>query len=525
MVKNVAEIKRVIPLMLIGIFGSLFIYYGAFIPTPPTFGDEPFLWLIAKSYAEGNFKYIPRLYADGPYEGEGQYLFKPMLYELIPTFFYLISFGNFSIYKLFSPIFGILLLFAVYYYTKKYLGVEYGLIAMAMCAGVPLLVHFTLLSYHNIPLTFFFFIACFKTLDYLNNPTRKNLILAGIFFGLSLSVSKLILSVPLSFALFLLITHNFRIIEILKSKEFKSFILITLIGFAVCTPSMKRDNTILHNPIYPEVQFISTYRINKKMWDIKASIAKTPLSEIFSFGTLNAYMGYYFFPILIGIAYSIYKWDKNNLLLLSFIATGLIVVLFIATKDIRYIMHLVPLSVFLFCSFLKEFLPDFKYKTHILLLLVVVCIFIFAFEIRESGKRINDLRALTPSILEAYKWLATNTTNAEYNILDLFTPRALLLLYYFDPSNQRGVTFPHPHAGSGEVLWHFWEYPDARQRLKSCKIKYIVVEKYFFTVPYQMRKFIGWTHLPEEFVKWADDKPYMERVFENRDMLIYEVEL
>ena len=340
---------------------------------------------------------------------------------------------------------------------------------------------------------------------------------------MALSIVKSALSIPIGLALFLLLAYNFKIKEIFKSNELKSFIVIVAIGILVCTPWLIRNAIMFHNPFYPDVHFISTYRINEKMWKLRQEAGGNPLSDIFSFSVLRGYFSYYIFTIFIGTSYALYKWDKKTILLLSIILTGLIPELILGAKDIRYIMHLVPITVFLFCSFLKEFIPEFKYKKHFLYILILALVVLTIFEIKSGGERIMSIRNPSYGMMDAYEWLANNTLNEEYNILDLFAPRGLFLLYMFDSSNKRGVTFPHAHAGSGDTLWHFWEYPDAKQRLESCKIKYIVVQKYFFKIPKSLRRFAGWTYLPEEFVEWADRQTYMKRVFENEDILIYRV--
>ena len=199
----------------------------------------------------------------------------------------------------------------------------------------------------------------------------------------------------------------------------------------------------------------------------------------------------------------------------------------VGAKDLRYVMHLIPILIFPACKELVKCLEKLPKSKYLRLGTLATLLLISSSICFGESKRVYEVNRHfnPPGFYEgAYYWIATNTPNEDYAIMDLFFRNAQWLLQHFQPNNKRITFFMNPLGGSD--LWEFWklEKEEMLARLKKYKIRYIVVETYFYEVPSWRRKFLGWTHIPQEAIIRFNSLPEnFKLVFDNKQVWIFEV--
>jgi len=513
------ERREIAAYLIIAAFGIAWAYYA----TQPNFGfgDETYYILAARAYIANNFipaTHIPNLY-DTPLGGEP--LAKPPLSYYIPALFLFLDdyyLGNLFVYKLFPPIFCILTMVLMYVMIGRLFDKDIALLSIILLASVPLITHFAIITYVDIPYTFFYTLAVLKLYEMFENPDRKNVIYSGAFLGITFLCKESALFIILSLFVYLLLKNNFNLFKMVKDKNFKNAVVASLIGLCIITPWWIRNYILFGNPVYPFFPNIFGWKyLDKLVYEQRMKATATPLTELANYWTLEGYLGTVVLVAgLFGIAYS---FLRKNYYFASIILVGLLPFLLIGAKDIRYIMFLIPSVCIVASISVYDILKNLSGKAFKYTYLILLCLLIivsFNTVASESERITKNIRGFPPGTVEAYLWIRENTPEDSV-VMDLFTPNMVFM------TGRKGV---FPHICCCGDLWEFWKLPEDEMMsaLKKHKVKYIVTENYFYRVPKWKRHLLGWTHIPEEFIYLTNTSKHFKLVYNTEDVFIFSVE-
>jgi len=213
--------------------------------------------------------------------------------------------------------------FYIYLWTKKYFGNKAGLLALFLFSFSPTFLAHGKLVTTDVGAAAGFFISTFYFFKFLNNPSRKNIIIAGIVLGLAelLKFSLVLLFPFFALILFLWVVKvSLTFKEFLKNfkKYFIYFILVLFICFAVIwlvylyhvwnyplekqvndTRSILKDNNLINNTIIwiagkPILRPFAHYAMGVVM-----AIQRTSGGEpVYFFGKISTKASKLYFPFL-----------------------------------------------------------------------------------------------------------------------------------------------------------------------------------------------------------------------------------
>lgn len=503
-------IEFLIFLIFISFIAGVYLHFGAFTDSWG-FGDETYYYLSAKSIVENNgvISHIPKLYSTGGYEGEA--LGKPPLSYYIPAFFYWIGGGNLTIFKFFSPLFGILTIILIFYLGKELYNFWAGLIAAILTAGTSLFISFSLMSYVETLTAFGILLTFYCIYKAITLRTNKWIIFSGIVFGLFMKEIYFFIPIALGFYLVLkYFTHSF------DKKEFKILFLIIVIGLVIYAPWMIRNYLNFKNPIFPYLPEIFGYGgLDEIGYKLRVEEGSTDIMKTFNLNILVTYFGALFYLGIFGVLYLIYR---KRLLLLSFILILSLPIFLTSLRDVRYLFSIIPLMSLAVSLFIIElFYSQGEYRKYYKYLSLFVILIIFPFSlynlILQSMGIDTTIRRMAPGLEETYDWVDKNMPE-DVVFLDLWTPN-------FVYSTNRVGTFTH--IVNGGDLWKFWELPEIKslEILKRHGVTHICVYKLFFF--YTEEQLGIWTHIPREFISIADNWKSLEVIYDQEYVMIYRV--
>lgn len=505
------ERREIAAYLIIAAFGIAWAYYA----TQPNFGfgDETYYILAARAYIANNFipaTHIPNLY-DTPLGGEP--LAKPPLSYYIPALFLLIDdflSANLFVYKMFPPLFAVLTLLLVYRFAEK-ISYEVALLSIVMVASVPLITHFTIITYFDVPYMFFYTLAVIKIYEALRGGDAK---IAGVCLGLAFLCKESALFLVPALAVYLILKNDFSISKLLGSGELRTAAAICVIGLLMIAPWWARNYIVYGNPVYPFYPNVFGWKyLDELSYKVRMEIAAEPLTKVINYWRLEGYLGWFLFAGLFGVSYALVKKDYY---FLSILSVGSLPIVLIGARDIRYIMFLLPTAAFVSSKYIYECLKSVRYGTLLFYLLTVAFAAYTANMMLHEGPRINDLRHFPPGTLKAYEWIKHNTPEDSV-VLDLFTPNMVYV------TGRKGV---FPHTCCCGDLWEFWKLPEDEMMrvLRNHNISYIVTENYFYLIPKELRWLAGWTHIPEEFIYLTNVSNHFKLVYNTPEVFIFKVE-
>ncbi len=509
------ELKYVIFFAFILFLSVVYIYYGAFTDSWG-FGDETYYYLASKSIVENNWviSHIPKLYATAGFQGE--WLGKPPLSYYIPAIFYCLGNGNLTVFKLFTPIFGILTVLLVFIIGKNLYNFWAGFVAAILTAGTPLFIHFSIITYAETLTAFFILLSLYTAYKAITIRSKKWIILAGIIFGLV--IKEISFFIPIIFIVYLGLRFLTRSFDM---KEFKILATIAVIGLLLYSPWLIRNYMLFRNPVFPAFPNIFGYSgLDPIGYQLFRSAGYKPLMDVINAFSLQVYFFFLFFFGAWGLLYLVIKHRMTDLWLLSAILVLILpIVLVSTTRDIRYLFPIIPILAlpisFVFIEMYNSISQFAKYyKIAAILIVLLVSIFSLYHIVNESKRMDEGIRHMQLGLGEAFKWIEENAPE-DAVIMDLWTPN---LVY----STDRVGVFPHAfHAGE---LWEFWKLSeqDALKLLEKHEIDYVQVERVLFQ-PEHIRKGMAWISIPEEFIYIVEDWSSFELVYNQNWVLIYKV--
>jgi len=159
----------------------------------------------------------------------------------------------------------ILLGWFMFYWTKKEFGNKVALLALTLFTFSPTLLAHGRLVTTDVGATFGILLAIYFWLEFLKRPSKKNVILAGIVFGIAMLLK---FSVVLIIPLFIIITFIYSLLK--RENIFKYLILSALIGVI---------GTIF--VILPVYQFhILNYPVQRQLSDTIALLGGPPMESL-----------------------------------------------------------------------------------------------------------------------------------------------------------------------------------------------------------------------------------------------------
>ncbi len=111
----------------------------------------------------------------------------PLLTSLMETWVYL-WIGEISdwLINLMRPFFFLSLLIVCYFSMRRFMERKFSLLFLFILSSVPIFTHISAQRLADVPLSFFYFIAIVALFRWMENPTNKDAILAGLFLGFAM---------------------------------------------------------------------------------------------------------------------------------------------------------------------------------------------------------------------------------------------------------------------------------------------------------------------------------------------------
>ena len=280
--------KSLILFLIFIIFVSIVFIWFAETKSLLGFGDETYYALAGKAIVENNFimpKSIPKLYEVGGSIGEP--MTKPPLVYYIPAIFW--ALGQESGYRLVAPFFGILTIILVYFIGRDLFDEWVGLLAAIIAAGIPLFIHFSIITYMETFIAFMFLLSFYTVYKAITLKTRKWTIIAGVCYGLALLTKEFALFFILSFLLYLIFTKFKKSFD---KKEFKILLMIVIIGLLMYAPWLIRNYLEFNNPVFPSYAGIFGYNyLDEVGYKLRFSIGFTPVTYYLNSRLISSYFG------------------------------------------------------------------------------------------------------------------------------------------------------------------------------------------------------------------------------------------
>lgn len=475
------KLEDIIILIILLSASYIFIYYGS--QSDIWFPDEGFYGMYAKEVAKGNLPFTILEIKDKICPG---HLFsKPPLPIYLMSLFYL--FGGEIGFKLFTPVMILFLIFSIYFISRKFINKWLALLTSILPLGIPLFIDWSIATYTDIfsALIFLWFFYFFYNVT--ENPTKKNIIISGIFIGLNFLTKETTMAIiPMTLLLYLIIDIIINRNKLKLINEIKVFILILIIGLLITIPHFLRNYLLFHNPIFPFFPNIFGWEyLDKEGYYLVPKGQNAWVEVNLQYFWIN--FSYFLLILLATFILSIIKIKKLNndnlsnfvidftpkdiinldKIFISTLITSLFTYLYLSpSKDIRYLLILIPIS-----------LPIFSYKISIFkkwnfIILIMLCVFSFynIFSILPTtlmkGKLPENEKVL-------YNFIKANTTK-DAILFDVYTGTTA---YH----TERSTMFPTTLCGYD--LWGFWNLTNDEMYnlFKKHGINYIIFHLNFMT--------------------------------------------
>jgi len=152
--------------------------------------------------------------------------------------------------KLLNFVIGVLVLFSIYGFSKRYFNSQIGLIAVAIFLSLPLTTNLITTASTDLGATLFFALTLFSFLIYMENRRVNWLLLASVFAGFTAGTKLqpifLIISLGGLYLIKILIDTKWR-----TKKEFILWVSFGVLAILIASPWYIKNIIYTGNPVYP----------------------------------------------------------------------------------------------------------------------------------------------------------------------------------------------------------------------------------------------------------------------------------
>jgi len=389
-----------------------------------------------------------------------QMLWHPPLYKIL-VFFSLILFGiNEFAARLPSVFFSIMGLFFTYLIGKEISSKKFiGLISAIFLGLSPLYYQFSRVCTPDIPVVVMITISMFFLLRYLKHKKRKDSILFGLFFGLSLLTKEFAISIILSSFLFILLTKKYKL---LKDKNiYFSYFLAGVIFI----PWLLFVNFI---PSFLDIPYVFIEKYGSHM-GFNVSLHNLPIFYLKQFSYVIGFLS------ILGLIYLIKRREDSDFFLISWIVVFyLFPLLFIGPSSSnlhRFTMPIMPALAISGSIFMNKVVNFNKIKNYGSVIFILTLILSLLVSI-DYNLRVN----IRYPVENATIWTLQNT---EKNGGILYDDKGIQ--FYF-MKHDRNLSVRTAECTSKECIFQFlyqeyskFEYE--KLGIKNPKFYYLIVKE------------------------------------------------
>lgn len=276
------------------------------------------------------------------------------------------------------------------YKLSKRINPDAGLIAPALysvTAGIIIHSHF---ATTDIPVTVLSLISMYSIIRLYESPTHKHYLFSGLLLGISAGTKyyAALLSIPL------FIAHWFKAKKI--NFNLVSCAAVSIIAFFLTTPYAILD----FSGFFKDMAYLFSSRAQfGTMYD--------PVSWFsYIFHMENAFGTPLFAVAVAGLFFAIFNLKKQKILILvSFVAIYLLMILRWHISFMRYLIILIPYLLIFSSMFLEKCLASIKFKKIMQIIVVLLFLYSLFYSIKADFLFISDSR------YEAAAWIQENIPN------------------------------------------------------------------------------------------------------------------
>ena len=425
-------------------------------------GDDEFgYYFNAKQFSQGTMQTLD-IY-DYPITFPGLFV------TSFTSFFFLLFGPSLAISKMVSAFFGILTLIIIYLIGKK-INLFCGIASSIILLSVYFFTHYMMLTYMEIPITFFSALFLYIL---LKNDSFKKTISLGIVLGLSYYIKRSALVITL----FLFVYSLFKSFKEKNFKHLKNAMISILISFLILSPFLIRNIIFFRYPYYDIINvFFEDHKLYTAGFPVWLDNLISTISPVtLSLNTFISTMGWFLSVLSIFgfswlVVYDKLKPKEKDILVKSIFLVGIFLLVFITTQitgivplEARHMLIMFP-SLALASGF---FLLKLYEKNKVLIVISVIVLllslqqsFVAAITTAETQRFPNDH-------IEAINWIKSNTE-----------PDNLIFTTYGGPLGYYGERF-HIWAASpclGEDFPTIMTTGDGsyiKETLKKCDVSHI----------------------------------------------------
>jgi 4-amino-4-deoxy-L-arabinose transferase-like glycosyltransferase len=486
-------------------------------------GDEVYHYRFAKDiYQAGKRVAFDPIYSTGNPPGYF-YSSEPLWSGLLAILWRLVGNISFPVAQIYHTFYYLLLILLTYLLGIQIYGKKEGIYAALLILSAPMAVSFGILFYLDLPGSAF---AALSLLLFLKRRyfltglaialmyfTRRNacFLVPGFMLGLFL-FSEGKLSVKLRYLSYLVLPAgclgfmdiHWRFVHIESAKN-----EITSIGKGVAAVS---------NIEIPSVT--STLRFIKDRMGLWGG-GEYLNSSLLSPKDLIKYFG---IAILLGIFfYFWFKRDKRSDFPILICVAGYLLLFFLffgIKSDIRYLFPIISLLCVLASSSFKAI----EHLKWVKVLILIGCII----QLLGTSFYVHQTRLMPPGIKEGFSFIKKNTPARAlfmypgYIFIEA-TGRRFIWEFFFETEGKlMSKKYPYLDFRKDKSAFLFWnkEEGDLREILEMNKLDYIVVDKSKIYDDTKIKHFGGY---PKSFIERIHTLPFLENVFENREMSIWAI--
>jgi 4-amino-4-deoxy-L-arabinose transferase-like glycosyltransferase len=504
---------------------SAFIVLSAGLTSELYLGDEVCHYRFAKDmYAAGKRVAFDPVYATGNPPGYF-YSSEPLWSGLLAILWRCVGKVSFPVAQIYHTFYYLSLILLTYLLGIHIYGKKEGVYAALLISSIPMIVSFGIIFYLDVP-------GCaFAALSLLLFVKRRYL-LAGLAISLMYFTRRNGCFLVPGFIVVLLVLGDGKLL--VKLKNMACLILpagilglIDMRWRSVHIEGVKyKIAGVVHVtdvigvlPTAYQFNNINYYikdRLHKLLWGSGEYLN----SSLFRPGDLIQYFGV---AILAGlILYLFFKRDKGKDLpiLIYFVPYLLLFAYFFGlNSDIRYLMPVVPLLCVLASSALKTV----ESSKWIRLLVWVVCVV----QLLTTSLYVHQRRLMPSGMKEAFNFIKENTpagalfmypgyifieaTGRKFIWSSFFLMEGLLLMQKYQKNDFEDK--------SNHLFWAKNE-KDIKEIMKLNEFDYIVVDKTKIYDDTKVKNFGGY---PKSFIERLHTFPFLENIFDNREISIWEV--
>lgn len=466
-------------------------------------GDEAFHY----RFAENIFKAGRRVAFD-PLYGTGRgpgyfYNNEPFWHVVLALIWKILGKVSFPAAQFYHTIYYSLLIFFTYLLGKELYGKREAFYAALIIATIPAILVFSVVFYLDVPA------VCFSTLCILL-VVKKRFLWSGLVLVFMYFTKRNALFFAPVFILFIFFAKGSRLRD-----KIKNLLYLFAPSFLLVPPdlfwrekNLKYTMTfVLDGKQYSNANLGSTIgiidRLSLKWWKFKTQEYLN--SSLFNPVDVLKYFG---IALLMGLAiYFLFKIYRKKdircwaLILCYFLFFSLV---FTPGSDIRYLLPVFPLLAILS----SVAIANFSYKKWFKLIVIVLCSLQFCGTIFFMSQK----RVISKEIKEGFAYLRDNTPADTF----ILYPENIII----NETNRRFLWL-----GNCISLYlddYFWETDEdkAMDFLKKNKIGYIAVKK---TRIYDDSKRHHYGGYPKSFVDRLPEMPFLNPVFDNKEISIWQV--